>query len=177
MPWLPRASIVFGMRGGLGRAPHHAIDAVSVSAPFWSTGLPCLSPLTAADRVSSGISGFCAHPFRRGGMYFGASHILLVDDEESFRYAASRALEDAGYNVVAAEDYRDALVRLEGRAPIDLLVSDIVMPDRVHGFALARMARMRRRDLKVLYVTAYDIPSDEALGKVLRKPLADAELV
>ena len=110
-------------------------------------------------------------------MYVGASHILLVDDEESFRYAASKVLQDAGFNVAAAEDYREALVRLDGGAPVDLLVSDIVMPNRVHGFALARMARMRRRDLKVLYVTGHDIPTSEALGKVLRKPVTDAELV
>jgi CheY-like chemotaxis protein len=110
-------------------------------------------------------------------MYVRASHILLVDDEESFRYAASKALADAGYTVAAAEDYREALALLDGGTPIDLLVSDIVMPDRVHGFALARMARMRRRDLKVIYVTGHDIPTSEALGKVLRKPVTDAELV
>jgi len=95
-------------------------------------------------------------------MYVGTSHILLVDDEKSFRYRASRALQDAESNVTAAQDDRGALVRLDGGAPNDVMVSDIVMPDRVHDFALARMARMRRH---------------EALGKVLRKPLADAELI
>ena len=110
-------------------------------------------------------------------MYVGASHILLVDDEESFRYVAAKALQDAGFNVSTAEDYRGALARLESGAPIDLLVSDIVMPGRVHGFALARMARMRRGNLKVLYVTGHDLPTSEALGKVLRKPVGDGELV
>ena len=104
------------------------------------------------------------------------AHILLVDDEEGFRYAAAKALQTAGFEVVAVPDYRGALEMLEGDGPLDLLVTDIVMPDRVNGFALARMARMRRLDLKVLYLTAYDVPSHEAIGKVLRKPITADEL-
>lgn len=103
--------------------------------------------------------------------------ILLVDDEESFRYAATRALECAGFAVAAAPDFRAALEVLDGDRPVDLLVTDIVMPERIHGFALARMARMRRMGLKVLYLTAYDVPTVEAAGKVLRKPLTDQQLV
>jgi CheY-like chemotaxis protein len=99
------------------------------------------------------------------------SHILLVDDEEGFRYAAAKALRKAGFEVASFPDYRGALETLEGNAPLDLLITDIVMPDRINGFALARMARMRRLDLKVLYLTAYDVPSTEAIGKVLRKPI------
>jgi CheY-like chemotaxis protein len=98
-------------------------------------------------------------------------HVLLVDDDEGFRYAAARALRKAGFEVTSVPDYRGALETLEGNAPLDLLVTDVVMPDRINGFALARMARMRRLDLKVLYLTGYDVPSTEAIGKVLRKPI------
>ena len=105
------------------------------------------------------------------------SHILLVDDEEGFRYAAGKALREAGFTVTVAEDYRDALVQLESESPVDLLVTDIVMPDRVNGFALARMARMRRLHLKILYLTAYDVPTVEAVGKVLRKPVSNEQLI
>ena len=105
------------------------------------------------------------------------AHILLVDDEEGFRYAAAKALRKAGFDVVAAADYRDALARLESDARVDLLFTDVVMPDRIHSFALARMARMRRPNLKILYMSAFDLPSSEAIGKVLRKPISDAELV
>lgn len=105
------------------------------------------------------------------------SHILLVDDEEGFRYAAGKALQEAGFAVTVAEDYRDALAHLESEKPLDLMVTDIVMPDRVNGFALARMARMRRLDLKVIYLTAYDVPTVEAAGKVLRKPISNEQLV
>lgn len=104
-------------------------------------------------------------------------NILLVDDDEGFRYAATRALSNAGFAVATAPDFRGALELLDGPRPIDLLVTDIVMPERIHGFALARMARMRRSGLKVLYLTAYDVPTVEAAGKVLRKPLSDEQLV
>ncbi len=41
----------------------------------------------------------------------------------------------------------------------------------VNGFALARMAQMRRLDLKILYLTASDFPEAEAAGKIVRKPI------
>ena len=55
--------------------------------------------------------------------------------------------------------------------PLDLLITDIVMPNGVNGFALARMARMRRLDLNILYLTAFDLPAEEAGGKIVRKPI------
>jgi CheY-like chemotaxis protein len=113
----------------------------------------------------------------RGG---GAGpRILLVDDDLAFRAAAAGALRSAGYEVFEAPDYRLALEELESPRPVDLLITDIVMPDRVNGVALSRMAHMRRHDLKVVYVSAYDIPGveDEAVGPVLKKPLDDDRLL
>jgi CheY-like chemotaxis protein len=104
-----------------------------------------------------------------------SAHILLVD--EGFRYAAAKAFRNSGFEVIAAADYRDALATLESDKRVDLLLTDVVMPDRIHGFALARMALMRRPKLKVLYLSAYDIPTNEATGRVLRKPINDADLV
>ncbi|HEY2616578.1 MAG TPA: hybrid sensor histidine kinase/response regulator, partial [Acetobacteraceae bacterium] len=62
---------------------------------------------------------------------------------------------------------------LEAELPVDLLLTDIVMPGSVNGIALSRMARLRRRDLKVMYLTGYNIPGveREALGPILRKPV------
>ena len=106
-----------------------------------------------------------------------AGRVLLVDDDESFRYAATKVLEGAGFVVETAPDYRKALELLEQGVSVDLLVTDVVMPERVHGFALARMARMRQLGLKVLYVTGYDVPEVENFGKVLRKPISDDQLL
>jgi CheY-like chemotaxis protein len=99
--------------------------------------------------------------------------ILVVDDDEVFREATGSLLRSAGHDVHLAPDYRLALQTLEGGAPLDLLVVDIVMPDGVNGLALARMARLRRPSLKIIYLTGYDISgnSDEALGPIIRKPV------
>jgi CheY-like chemotaxis protein len=101
--------------------------------------------------------------------------ILLVDDDELFRESTAAFLRSAGYSVQVAPDYRLALEILESDEPIDLLLTDIVMPDRVNGMALTRMARMRRRDIRVIYLSGYDIPGleREAHGTLLRKPVGD----
>jgi CheY-like chemotaxis protein len=100
--------------------------------------------------------------------------ILLVDDDEVFGEAVAAMLRAAGYDVLLAADYRAALAILEGDARVDLLLVDIVMPDGVNGLALSRMARMRRRDLGVIYLSGFDIPGleDQALGTLLRKPVS-----
>ena len=109
----------------------------------------------------------------------GALHgkrILLVEDDEVCRESTTGVLRSAGYQVQVAPDHRLALEILEGDERIDLLVTDVVMPpDRVNGLALSRMARMRRLDLRVIYVSGYDIPGfeDQALGTLLRKPVSD----
>lgn len=105
------------------------------------------------------------------------TRILVVEDEDACRYATKKALADAGYDVVAAAGYLRALELICADDPIDLLLTDIVHPNGVNGFALARMARTRRANIKIMYMTAYDMPQDEALGKVLRKPIMGDALV
>jgi CheY-like chemotaxis protein len=108
-----------------------------------------------------------------------AKQILLVDDDEGYREATAAMLRAAGYTVQVTPDYRLALEILESDDPIDILVTDIVMPDRVNGIALSRMARMRRRDIRVIYISGYDIPGleREAFGTMLRKPVDDDQLL
>ena len=101
--------------------------------------------------------------------------ILLVDDDEVFREATAAVLRAAGYEVRPAPDFRLALEILESDEAIDLFLVDIVMPDRVNGLALARMARLRRPDIKIMYVSGYDLPGieAEALGPIIRKQVDD----
>jgi len=100
-----------------------------------------------------------------------AKRILLVDDDPSWRYSIAKSLIEAGFDVVAASDYMGALDQVGVEPKVDLLITDIVMPKGMNGFALARMAQLRQRDLKVIYVTAFDVPTDEAVGKVIGKPI------
>jgi CheY-like chemotaxis protein len=74
------------------------------------------------------------------------ARLLVVDDDVVYGDATARALRTAGFEVFLAPDYRLALEDLESARPIDLLITDIVMPGRVNGVALSRMARMRRPD-------------------------------
>lgn len=109
----------------------------------------------------------------------GSANILLVEDDKTFAETMGQVLRRAGFDVTVATDFRTALEVLEAERQIDLLISDIVMPSSVNGIALSRMARLRRRDLKVLYVTGYNIPGieNEVLGPILRKPIDEAVLV
>ena len=106
-------------------------------------------------------------------------HVLVVDDDAIWANVASQILHQAGFVARQAPDYRNALEVLESNAPVDVLVTDIVMPDRINGVALGRMARMRRSMLPVVYMTAYDIPglANEVQGEVLMKPISDRDLV
>ena len=106
-------------------------------------------------------------------------HILVVEDDPTCREALGRVLQREGYDVSLTADFRGALEILESDQPIGVLLSDIVMPDRVNGIALSRMARLRRRDIKVVYMTGYNIPGidREALGPILRKPIDDRVLI
>jgi DNA-binding NtrC family response regulator len=80
-------------------------------------------------------------------------HILVVDDDETFRWAVSRALRDQG---IAVSETGSCATALDHLAEIGLLVADVRMPHgQPHGFALASMARARNPDLKILFVTAY----------------------
>lgn len=106
-----------------------------------------------------------------------AQRVLLVDDDPTWRYMAAKALVETGYEVVSASEYMSALDLAGAEPPVDILVTDFVMPKGMNGFALARMARLRQRDLKVVYMTDYDVPTHEAVGKVIRKPIDPTHLI
>jgi CheY-like chemotaxis protein len=80
--------------------------------------------------------------------------ILVVEDEERVRFYAIEALRELGYTVVHAASAREALNMLENGQEVNLLFTDIVMPDMT-GRQLADLARERRPRLKVLYTTGY----------------------
>ncbi len=80
--------------------------------------------------------------------------ILLVEDDATVRSIISDALKDLGYSVLLAADARPAIALLKSDQPIDLLVSDVVLP-HVNGRKLAEMARALRPQLKVLFVSGY----------------------
>jgi CheY-like chemotaxis protein len=85
-----------------------------------------------------------------------AKTVLLVEDDDAFRYAAARHLAQAGLRVVEAKDTLEALRLLQSGETADCLVTDIQMPPSVpHGLSLANMLRARTPDQSVVFVTAY----------------------
>jgi CheY-like chemotaxis protein len=80
--------------------------------------------------------------------------ILLVEDEERVRQLAADTLTKLGYRVLQADCAREALRQLERNAEVDLLFTDIVMPDQ-NGRELADEARRLRPGLRVLFTTGY----------------------
>jgi signal transduction histidine kinase len=80
--------------------------------------------------------------------------ILVVEDEDRVRHMSVDALRELGYVVVQAADANQAMTVLEIQPRIDLLFTDIVMPD-MNGRVLSDRAREKRPDLKVLYTTGY----------------------
>ena len=80
--------------------------------------------------------------------------ILVVEDDEKIRLLTVEALRDFGYTVAQAGDASQALAVLAVTPRIDLLFTDIVMPD-MNGRQLADRARETRPDLKVLYTTGF----------------------
>jgi two-component system cell cycle sensor histidine kinase/response regulator CckA len=111
-----------------------------------------------------------------------AATILLVEDEAPVRMMTTRTLERAGYRVLPAATPAQACALFErDRAAIDLLVTDIVMPD-MHGTALAERLVGQRPDLPVLFVSGYSdaMPAGAtrpgAMG-FLAKPFPSSRLI
>ena len=85
--------------------------------------------------------------------------ILVVDDESLSAAITARMFTSAGYTVVEALNARDALLALEqAHFPIDLVVTDVVMPE-TDGPTLGRLIRERHPKLPVIYVSPYP-PND-----------------
>ncbi len=85
----------------------------------------------------------------------GHETILLVEDEVSVRKLARLALERSGYTVLVAEHGLAALELAKGHAgPIDMLVTDVVMPE-MRGPDLAHLLSERRPGLRVLFISGY----------------------
>jgi len=88
------------------------------------------------------------------GEIWGTGTILVVEDEAMVRTVAERALARQGYKVLTASNGEEALALLEDGEPVDLLISDVVMP-MMDGPTLVRAARARFPDLKILFMSGY----------------------
>jgi len=89
-----------------------------------------------------------------------ASTILLVEDEDRVRQVAEEALRELGYTVVSVSGPRLALDALADAGEVDLLLTDVMMPE-MSGRVLAEKAVGLRPGLKVLYMSGYTPDTEE----------------
>lgn len=85
----------------------------------------------------------------------GSKTILVVDDEPLVRMVTVEVLSDLGYNVIEAEDGPSALRLLTAHPALDLLLTDVGLPNGMNGRQLADAIRVQRQELPVLFVTGY----------------------
>ena len=95
------------------------------------------------------------------GDLWGTGTVLVVEDEDMVRTVAERALARHGYTVLTAAHGEEALEVLARGEPVDLLISDVVMPT-MDGPTLVRHARERFPDLPILFMSGY---AEEQLRK------------
>lgn len=108
--------------------------------------------------------------------------ILLVEDDPSIRKLVERLLSMLGYQPVGAPDAATALSLLESIDHVDLLFTDLILPNGMSGAHLADQARAHHPELKVLYMSGYtrnalsndQLHDDDAM--LLSKPFCKEEL-
>ena len=84
----------------------------------------------------------------------GRGTVLLVEDEDAVRMFAARALASRGYTILEASTGTEALACMDEADRIDLVVSDVVMPE-MDGPTLLKELRKRQPDIKIIFVSGY----------------------
>jgi two-component system cell cycle sensor histidine kinase/response regulator CckA len=112
----------------------------------------------------------------------GQGTILLVEDEEGLRALNARGLSSRGYTVLEAGNGLEAIEVLDKQGKVDLVVSDVVMPE-MDGPTLLKELRRRNPDLKMIFVSGYaqdafekSLPEGEKFN-FLPKPFTLKQLV
>ena len=109
--------------------------------------------------------------------------ILVIDDEPGIRGVIRDVLEDAGHEVTALENGRNAVNQIK-RAPIDLVITDIFMPE-VEGLETIRFIHRLYPDMPIIAISGIDFQGRDYLGMsqkfgataTLKKPFWPEELL
>jgi CheY-like chemotaxis protein len=109
--------------------------------------------------------------------------ILVVEDDDTCREMTRNVLRAAGFRVVCARDFYEAIAVIEREEHIiDIALVDVRMPPGTpHGISFARMAQQRRPWLKVIFMSGNmesgDFKMFDASEPFLRKPFAPHHLL
>ncbi|KAA0585543.1 response regulator (plasmid) [Azospirillum oryzae] len=125
------------------------------SAPK-EAGTPPVGPAAAPDFIlDSAPAPPAPAPVPSWPPFSGPLSVLLVDDDPTVRDMVAGLLRGWGHRVIAAANANEALVVLDGHEPLDLLLSDVVMPPGMDGTELARHAARMRPGLPVLLASGF----------------------
>jgi len=108
----------------------------------------------------------------------GRFAILVVDDNPDLAASTADLLETAGYTAIPAYSAREAVDLLDEIERIDLVLSDIRMPD-VDGFDLLRVLRHRFTTLPIILMSGLPVTPDDIVpngATILMKPFDVAQL-
>ncbi|CUW39988.1 putative blue-light-activated sensor histidine kinase (FixL-like) [Magnetospirillum sp. XM-1] len=109
----------------------------------------------------------------------GSEHILIVDDEPHLAEIAGEFLTELGYRVTIRTHAAEALALLRDDPDIQLLFTDVVMPDGLDGYGLERSAREMGHGCAVLLTsgfTGYAVEHKDRHGEILSKPYGKTDL-
>jgi signal transduction histidine kinase/ActR/RegA family two-component response regulator len=81
--------------------------------------------------------------------------VLIVEDEATIRHLVDEVLDEAGYTVIGAADGASGIKVLQSGARVELLITDVGLPNGMNGRQVADAARSLRPGLKVLFITGY----------------------
>ncbi len=122
-----------------------------------------------------------AKPVRAEGVTRGVGTVLVVEDDDAVRKLVAKILLAAGYRVLVSSSAREALALVNWEPSIDVLVTDVVMPE-MNGHELGQRLLAQRPELRVLYISGYTPDVVRARGVVaqqeafLQKPFTAAML-
>lgn len=107
--------------------------------------------------------------------------ILIVDDEEVLRQVISSSLQRKGFKIISASSGRLALEEFKNQ-PVDLVLSDIRMPDGDGMFLLKELRKLDPKNPPIVFMTGFsDVETDEFLSngalKVIPKPFGRLQLL
>ncbi len=150
------------------------------SEPGRGTTFHLMLPAVAAPTVHHDVMAEMAKTVESSG---GSETILVAEDDEMVRTVVVEVLRARDYEVLEAVDGRDALTLAEAReAPIDLLLSDVMMP-QMRGPELAQRLRRIRPEIRIVFMSGYndetvfDGYDRKNLPPLLQKPFTPAALL
>lgn len=142
-----------GKGTGLGLSQVHGFiaqsggDVVVTSEPNRGTQIDLYLPRLAGEEQSRSVKA----------LDLSTETLLLVEDEPDLLSAAAEMLRSIGYEVIAVSNATEALEVLASRTEIDVVFSDIVMPQSISGIELARYIKAHYPEIHIVLTSAYPL--------------------